>query len=301
MKPIVRIAPDVGWLPVSFSNVYFIGRPGSKWVLIDAGPPGCASEIVEAAEARFGTGSRPEAILLTHGHADHVGSALALAEKWDITTYAHHLELPYLTGKSPYPPADPTVGGAMAFLSRFFPARTMHLGKRIRALPHSKVPGLTGWEWIAAPGHSPGQVAFFRESDRVLLAGDAIATMDLDSWSGLPSGRQQLSRPPSPFTCDWDATRASLQTLSKLRPNVLGCGHGIPLSDPGLPDRLEEFTVRFRPPRRDRYVREPAHTDENGIVDLPTAPFDPVPFVTMGALVLVGIALGAGYFDEERD
>jgi hypothetical protein len=89
--------------------------------------------------------------------------------------------------------------------------------------------------------------------------------------------------------------------LSKLRPNVLGCGHGIPLSDPGLPDRLEEFAARFRPPRRGRYVREPARTDENGIVDLPSPPFDPVPFATMGALVLVGIALGAGYFDEERN
>lgn len=54
MKPIARIAPDVGWLPVSFANVYFIGRPGGKWLLVDAGLPGRANEIVDAAEARFG-------------------------------------------------------------------------------------------------------------------------------------------------------------------------------------------------------------------------------------------------------
>ena len=58
---ITRIAPDVGWLPVSFANVYFIGRPGGKWVLVDAGLPGWAAEIFTAAEARFGSGSRPEA------------------------------------------------------------------------------------------------------------------------------------------------------------------------------------------------------------------------------------------------
>src|SRR2546428_4802616 len=80
---ITRIAPDVGWLPVSFANVYFIGRPGGKWVLVDAGVPDRANEIIEAADARFGAGSRPEAIVLTHGHMDHVGSALSLAQKWD--------------------------------------------------------------------------------------------------------------------------------------------------------------------------------------------------------------------------
>src|SRR5437867_9069588 len=63
---ITRIAPDVGWLPVSFANVYFVGRPGGKWVLIDAGLPGWAADIFAAAEARFGAGSRPEAIVLTH-------------------------------------------------------------------------------------------------------------------------------------------------------------------------------------------------------------------------------------------
>ena len=70
MKLIARIAPDVGWLPISFANVYFIGRPGEPWALIDAGLPGRASQIFEAAEARFGSGTRPEAILLTHALLD---------------------------------------------------------------------------------------------------------------------------------------------------------------------------------------------------------------------------------------
>ena len=84
MKSIKRIAPDVGWLPISFVNVFFVGHPGGPWMLIDAGLPGRAEHIADAAEARFGGGARPEAILLTHGHFDHVGSALALAEKWDV-------------------------------------------------------------------------------------------------------------------------------------------------------------------------------------------------------------------------
>jgi glyoxylase-like metal-dependent hydrolase (beta-lactamase superfamily II) len=299
-KLITRIAPDVGWLPISFANVYFIGRPGGKWIVVDGGLPGRAKTIVEAAEARFGAGSRPEAIVLTHGHADHVGSALALAKTWDVAIYAHRLELPFLTGKSHYPPADPTVGGAIAFLSRFFPSYSNDLGDHVHQLQLEKVPGATGWTWIATPGHSPGHVSLFRPSDRVLLAGDAFATMNMDSWSGLLTGRQTLARAASPFTIDWQAARSSVQALASLHPNVVGCGHGIPMCDVELPERMEVFAERFRPPRHGRYVRQPARTDENGIVDLPPAPFDPVPLATAASLVLAGIAIGAGYLDDQR-
>jgi glyoxylase-like metal-dependent hydrolase (beta-lactamase superfamily II) len=166
MRIITRIAPDVGWLPISFVNVFFIGRPGGAWVLVDAGLPGRANQIFEAAEARFGAGARPEAILLTHGHWDHAGSALALAEAWDVPIYAHRLEIPYLTGKSDYPPPDPTIGGAMAFLSRFMPSQARDFRERIRELHPNEVPGADGWEWIATPGHSPGHISFFRPSDQ---------------------------------------------------------------------------------------------------------------------------------------
>ncbi len=300
MTPITRIAPDVGWLPVSFVNVYFIGRPGGNWVLVDAGLPARANQIFAAAEARFGAGSKPEAIVLTHGHFDHAGSAAQLAEKWDVPIYAHHLELPYLTKQSSYPPPDPTIGGAIAFLSRFMPSGSYDFRDRIRALESSAVPGLAGWEWLATPGHAPGHISLFRPADRVLLAGDAFASMNMDSWSDLVSGRQVLSRAGAPFNCDWEATRTSVKALAELHPNVVGCGHGIPISDPDLPARMARFAERFRAPRRGRYVREAARVDERGVVSLPRAPFDPVPFATAASLLVGGIALGAGYLDRER-
>jgi glyoxylase-like metal-dependent hydrolase (beta-lactamase superfamily II) len=297
---ITRIAPDVGWLPVSFTNVYFIGRPGGRWILVDAGLPRRATEILAAAEARFGSGSAPEAIVLTHGHFDHAGSASALADAWDVPVYAHHLETPFLTGRSAYPPPDPTVGGATAFLSRFLPARSQNLVGRLRELHTHKVPGAPGWEWLLTPGHSPGHICLFRSSDRVLLTGDALVTVNMDSWTGLVSGQRELAGPSTPFTIDWDAARASVTKLAGLRPNVLGSGHGIPISDSDLPERLENFARRFRGPRRGRYVGRPARTDENGIVDLPPAPFDPVPFATAAGLLCVALALGAGYLDDEK-
>src|SRR5207302_11450207 len=111
MKGIRRIAPDVGWLPISFVNVYFLGPRGGPWILVDTGLPGNAGNIVAAAEAHFGADVKPEAIILTHGHFDHAGSAHTLAQKWNVPIYAHRLELPYVSGRARYPAKDPTVGG----------------------------------------------------------------------------------------------------------------------------------------------------------------------------------------------
>ncbi|MDQ6654299.1 MAG: MBL fold metallo-hydrolase [Verrucomicrobiota bacterium] len=300
MTAIRTIAPDVGWLPVSFVNVYFLGRPGEAWVLVDAGLPGRASQIIEAAAARFGAGRAPTAIVLTHGHFDHAGSARQLAEKWGVPIYAHALELPYITGRSAYPPPDPTIGGAIAFLSRFMPSSPYDFGSRVRELLPNELPGAPGWEWLHTPGHSPGHVSLFRPNDRTLLAGDAFATMNMDSWTGLVTGRQVLAPGGAPFNCDWGATISSVRKLASLQPNVAGCGHGIPISGNGLPARLERFSNRLRAPRHGRYIRQPARTDASGVVALPPAPFDPVPFATAASLILAGVALGAGALDRRR-
>lgn len=300
MSTISRIAPDVGWLPVSFANVYFIGRPGGAWWLIDAGLPGWGRQIFAAAEARFGSGAKPEGIILTHGHFDHAGSAAPLAKKWDVPIYAHPLELPYLTGKSSYPPPDPTIGGAIGFLSRFMPSGGYDFTGLIRPLEADTLESVPGWEWVPTPGHSPGHISLYRAADRVLLAGDAIATMRMGSWKGLISGRQALARAGAPFNCDWQATRGSVEKLASLQPNVVGCGHGVPISSPELPAEMARFAADFRAPRRGRYVRRPAETDATGIVSLPRAPFDPVPFATAGALIATGIALGLGLHERDR-
>ncbi len=137
MSGLQEIARGVMALPVSIANVYFVGERGRSWTLVDAGVPDRADDIRAAAAERYGEAARPEAIILTHGHFDHAGSARILAEGWDVPIYAHRLEMPFITGRSRYPPPDPTVGGFLALLSRFFPHKQLDLGPRVRELPAS--------------------------------------------------------------------------------------------------------------------------------------------------------------------
>ena len=286
-----ELASDVARMYIGFVNVYLLGAPTGPWVLVDTGIPYAAGLIRQRAEARFGARA-PEAIVLTHGHFDHAGSALALAELWGVPVYAHPMELPYLTGCSDYPPQDPTVGGALGLMSRVFPTSGRDLGDHVRALPaDGTVPGMRGWTWIHTPGHTAGHVSLYRERDRFLIAGDALATVDQDSPLSMLNLRTEFSVPPAPLTSDWTAARASVRGLAALSPYTIAAGHGRPVRGTGVALDLRVFSNRFSPPRRGRYSLQPAITDEDGVVSVPPAVPDPLP----RQLLVAGLVAGGLY------
>ena len=291
MAALELVRPDVARLPIVFVNVYLVGEPGGPWALVDTGIPGSAARTRAAAEARFGPGARPEAIVLTHGHPDHAGAALALADAYDVPVYAHPLELPYLDGRSDYAPPDPTLPGAISLLSRAFSPAGVDLGARLHALPDDgTVPGMPSWTWLHTPGHAPGHVSLWRESDRTLLAGDAVTTVDMDSWTALASMRRQFDRPPAPFTTDWDAARTSAETLAALAPDAVGAGHGQAITGRHTANDLHTAVAHFLPPVGGRYTAQPAETDASGLVSVPPPVPDPLPW-RVGAGVAAGLAL----------
>src|SRR5690625_905738 len=110
-----EVLPDLFCYTNQIVNVCFVGDPNrnDEWVLIDTGMPESANRIIKEIENRFGENRKPKAILLTHGHFDHVGAVVDLVRKWNVPVYAHEMEMPFLTGKKSYPEPDGTVEGGL--------------------------------------------------------------------------------------------------------------------------------------------------------------------------------------------
>jgi glyoxylase-like metal-dependent hydrolase (beta-lactamase superfamily II) len=264
---VTGITADLAYVRTAIVNVYLFGTPRTGedgWVLIDAGMPGYAGSIARAAEDRFGADTRPAAVILTHGHFDHVGSLRALSRRWGVPIYAHRRELPYLTGEAAYPPPDPTVGGGMAAMSPVFPRGPFDFGPLVRALPEDgSVPGMPGWRWISTPGHTPGHVSLFRDSDRSLIAGDAFVTTRQESILAALTQRPEMHGPPAYFTPDWGAAARSVEELADLEPEVAATGHGRPMRGRPMREALRRLAENFDElavPSRGRYVEHPADT-----------------------------------------
>jgi glyoxylase-like metal-dependent hydrolase (beta-lactamase superfamily II) len=256
-----EVLPDVFYYTNQIVNVVMIGMPQDKWVLIDAGMPGGAPNIIEAAEERFGKDKAPECIVLTHGHFDHVGSIKDLLEKWNVPVYAHYLELPFLNGSKAYPEPDPSVeGGLLAKIADIYPYKSVNIAEVVRPLPsQSCLPIFADWEWIHTPGHSPGHVAFFRKKDKVLVSGDAVITVRQDSLYKVLVQKEELNGPPRYFTNDWDLAKASVEKLAKLEPEYLISGHGQFLSGESLKTDLKQLAAQFdevAKPEYGKYVKE---------------------------------------------
>ncbi len=218
-----QLAEDVhllrGWPPNAI-NVYLIAD-----VLVDA-----ATRQGERRIMRQLSGRTLSAHALTHAHPDHQGSSHAICER---------LQIPLWCGQGDVPAME-TPGGvynsqAPTWLNRL--QRRFWTGPPhpvARALVEGDV--VAGFTVLETPGHSRGHVAYWRESDRVLILGDVLNNMNV--ITGIPG----LHEPPAIFTPDPARNRASARRLAALRPQLTCFGHGAPLRDP---DRLADFVARL--------------------------------------------------------
>lgn len=222
MSGFVEVAPGVHrlpLLPLDLINVYRIGD-----VLIDAGTPGAARRLVRALEDR-----PPSAHALTHAHPDHQGSSHAVCE---------YFRVPLLCGEGDRAAME------SGDLRRLLPDHPLlaRLSDRMGGPAHHVERTLQEGDTVAdftvveTPGHTPGHLAFWRESDRVLILGDVLfhrspATFRLG--------------PMEPFRfISWDpaVNRDSARTLAALEPEVICFGHGPVLRDP---DRFQEAVAKL--------------------------------------------------------
>ncbi len=189
-------------------------------LLVDAGVPMMAkgiSKFIEKLQA-----GPLKAILLTHGHSDHVGAIQRIMQAHPVPVFAHTIEIPYMAGELPYPRRKKAA--VSLAISLVQPLASNEQGG---LLQHGVLqPYLT-------PGHSPGHVAYYHAEDSVLLAGDMFT-----------SKRGRLRRPMPMFTADMDEAVRSAALVGRLKPKHLEVCHGNPVLHPA--DQVADYMKNNR-------------------------------------------------------
>ncbi|WP_128894517.1 MBL fold metallo-hydrolase [Longirhabdus pacifica] len=178
-------------------------------VLVDAGISNMAKGIVKAIEQHHQ--GELQAILLTHGHSDHVGAIDKIRTTYPVPVYAHHDELTYMEGENPYPRRKKAQQTVQKGLTTSLPSH-QHTGALMSLF------GLTPYH---TPGHSPGHVVYYHHEDNVLLAGDLFI-----------SKKRQLHRPMPMFTADMKQAVKSSTIIEQLQPKRLEICHGEAIHHP---------------------------------------------------------------------
>ena len=180
--------------------------------------------VLEAIAALGKTPQDLKRIVLTHGHRSHLGGTAALKAASGATVYAHQAEVDIIEGDRK--PQGSTLKPMRPFLT-WLPTYPIQVGLALGLGTHPPCPvdqplaegdRLGSLEVLHAPGHSPGHLGFWWPERRVLIAGDAIAT-----WPTFAAGWPRLN-------LNHKQQRETIHRMAELEPEVLGVGHGEPIT-----------------------------------------------------------------------
>ncbi|MDP7975365.1 MAG: MBL fold metallo-hydrolase [Thermoprotei archaeon] len=185
-------------------NSYLVLR-GSEVVVVDTGTPGNGKRIVDEAS---NLGGRIKAIILTHYHIDHAGSAAEIKQSTGAELYVHEADAPYVSGKEkpPLPANVPSEASrAYANYNPVQPDRTLREGDI-----------LFGFRILHVPGHTPGSIALY--DGRFLFSGDNMNFRE-----------SKIQGTPAVYDWNREQAAASVRRLASLSFDVLLPGHGVPV------------------------------------------------------------------------
>jgi glyoxylase-like metal-dependent hydrolase (beta-lactamase superfamily II) len=161
----------------------------------------------------------------------------AVATKTGAPVWASEADADAIEGKAPEPIPAQHENHIVNRLARTWWEDRHPVSRRLR-----DGEAVAGFSVIEFPGHTPGQIGLWRESDRTVTCADAMRSMNL--VTGLP----QLGEMPKIFTVDVDEARRSIRKLAALEANTICFGHGRPLTK-NTADRINEFCREPAGPR----------------------------------------------------
>jgi glyoxylase-like metal-dependent hydrolase (beta-lactamase superfamily II) len=228
-----RVADGVWLLRGDFRgamNVYFI-EDGDGVVQFDAGTRAMRRKARAAAEQLGGV----KRVVLGHAHADHRGTAPYMG----APVHCHPDEVGETESNAAIAPYFDLDQLPVAWIRRLYPflLRRWDGGAVKVAGTVAEGDEVAGFRVVHFPGHAPGLIGLWRESDRVALVSDVVYLVDSGRLKPLPEG--EVSVPHPAWAWDHAKAKESVRKLAALEPRVVGTGHEHPLRGENLRPSLE--------------------------------------------------------------
>jgi glyoxylase-like metal-dependent hydrolase (beta-lactamase superfamily II) len=195
----MKVSDAIERIDGTMANSYFIMIDGMK-IIVDAGTPGSGKKIMGYLENNR---IKPDAILITHYHVDHVGGLPAIYEKYHPEIYVPVNELSIISGSEPVP--------LKPFMPKF--ASTIMRARKIKDLKPSSEMNISGIELIKTPGHTRDSTSYYAKEQKVLFTGDAAVNL-----KGIPGYNKM-------FSADQGNAEKSLKAIRDMDVLILP-GHG---------------------------------------------------------------------------
>lgn len=214
----MEVVPGLHWVDQIWDTKVYLWIEDDRVVVIDAAMPGRALAVWRYLEALGYPPGAVQAIWLTHGDIDHMGSVAALKTGSGAEVVVHHGDVPLVDGRATRAVRAGRMTGSLE--------KTFNWAIR-RLLAYQPVPvdhpvedgDLLGeWHVVHTPGHTPGSACYYHPGRGILIVGDA-----------LNHRRGRLGAPPSLFSYDWDQALVSILKIAALDFEVCCFGHGPPL------------------------------------------------------------------------
>jgi glyoxylase-like metal-dependent hydrolase (beta-lactamase superfamily II) len=167
-------------------------------------------------------------VALTHCHPDHQGTARDVCTRFGIPLACHEADVGAMEGRVPMEPANRLV----RFANRVWAGPPCAVSRVLREGDE-----VGRFRVVHAPGHTSGHVIYFRDTDRLAIAGDVLANIHF------VSGAVGLRVPPDRFCVDARQNLRSIRILAELKPSVICFGHGPPVYDGKM---LQDFVARLK-------------------------------------------------------
>jgi hydroxyacylglutathione hydrolase len=217
-------------------NIYFL-EDGDGVVQFDAGTKAMHKKAKAAATELGGL----KRVVLGHAHADHRGTAPYM----DAPVLCHPDEVVDAESSSWRPPYWDLSQLPVAWVRWIYPSLLKRWDGGAVKIADTVIEGdeVAGFKVLHFPGHAPGLIGLWRESDRVALVSDVVYLVDSTRLKPLPHGEASVPHP----AWAWDHAKAkeSLRKLAALEPRVVGSGHEPPLRGENLRETLEQAAEKY--------------------------------------------------------